>query len=133
MSIHKLQLIAPSEFHLFLGTMLLSSSFNASIDTMWEMMQTLSKDKCMTCERYNQILNNLSGFDMSRHMILHYTGSWDNQGNKLKNLHLLGGKKIERTIEFFFDSRTSCLVLDDELISSKGEDIESKLLSDRKA
>jgi hypothetical protein len=92
MSIHKLQLIAPSEFCLFLGTMLLSSSFNASIDTMWEMMRTLSKDKCMTRERYNQILNNLRGFDMSRRMILHYTGSWDDQRNKLKNLHLLGKK-----------------------------------------
>jgi len=133
MSIHKLQLISPSEFRLFLGTMLLSSSFNASIDTMWEMMRTLSKDKCMTRERYNQILNNLRGFDMSRRMILHYTGSWDDQRNKLKNLHLLEKKIFERTIEFFFDLRSSCLVLDDELISSKGEDIESKLLSDRKA
>jgi len=79
MSVHRLQLIAPSEFHLFLGTMLLSSSSNASIDTMWEMMWTLSKDKCMSHERYYQILNNLRGFDMSRCMILHYTGSWDNQ------------------------------------------------------
>jgi hypothetical protein len=92
MSIHRLQLIAPSVFCLFLGTMLMSSFFNASIDIMWEMMQTLSKDKCMSHERYKQILNNLRGFDMSRRMILHYTGSWDDQQNKLKNLHLLEKK-----------------------------------------
>ncbi len=36
MSVHNLQLIAPSEFHLFLGTMLLSSLFNTSVETMWE-------------------------------------------------------------------------------------------------
>jgi len=133
MSVHKLQLVAPSEFRLFLGTMFLSSSFNASVETMWEMMRVLSKDKCMTRERYNQIMNNLRGFDMTRRMILDVSASWNDQRNKLKNLHSLEKKVFDRSIEFFFDSMNSCVVLDDELIASKGEDVESKLLSDRKS
>jgi hypothetical protein len=132
MSVHKLQLIGPSEFRLFLGTMLLSSSFNTSVETMWQMMMLLSKDKCMSRVRYNKILNNLCGFDLNYHMILHYSGSWVDQQNKLKNLHLLEKKIFERSIEFFLDTNTSCSVLDDELIASKGEDVESKLLIDHK-
>ena len=89
MSVHKLQLTAPTEFHLFLGTMLLTSSFNAYIETMWEMMHILSKDKCMSHERYNQILNNLHGFDITHCMILHVAGSWADQQNKSKHCHLL--------------------------------------------
>jgi hypothetical protein len=79
MSVHNLQLIGPSEFRLFLGTMLLSSSFNTSVETMWEMMMLLTNDKCMTRVRYNQILNNLRGFDVNRRTILHYSGSWVDQ------------------------------------------------------
>ena len=100
---------------------------------MWEMMRVLSKDKCMTRERYNQIMNNLRGFDMTRRMILDVSASWNDQRNKLKNLHSLEKKVFDRSIEFFFDSMNSCVVLDDELIASKGEDVESKLLSDRKS
>jgi hypothetical protein len=36
-------------------------------------------------------------------------------------------------VEFFFDSSYSYLVLDDEMIGSKAEDVETKLDSDRKA
>jgi hypothetical protein len=39
----------------------------------------------------------------------------------------------KRPIELFFDSTYSCLVLNNEMIGSKANDVESKLVSDQKA
>jgi hypothetical protein len=47
------------EFHCFLGTLLLSSVFNASVAKSWEMMSNLTGGESMVCERFVQILNNL--------------------------------------------------------------------------
>jgi hypothetical protein len=43
------------------------------------------------------------------------------------------GKKIYECTIDFFDSMSSYVVLDDELIASKGDDVESKMLNDRKS
>ena len=40
---------------------------------------------------------------------------------------------FKRSIEFFFGSSYSCLVLDDEMIGSKALDVETKIVSDSKA
>jgi hypothetical protein len=133
LSTRNLQLMSPSEFRLFLGTMLLSSSFNASVETMWDMMRSVSNSKCMSKQRYNQVLSNLRGFDVSKRMVQEVTGSWCDQRNKLRNLHFLEKRIFERTVEFFFDPETSTAVIDDELTASKGEDVETKIVTERKA
>ena len=53
MRLRKLQLVRPAEFRQFLGTMFLSSSFNASVPNTWKMMELISENKCMCRERYN--------------------------------------------------------------------------------
>jgi hypothetical protein len=39
-------------------------------------------------------------------------------------------KILKRSVEFFFDSSYSCLVLDNEMIGSKAADVETKPVSD---
>ncbi len=68
---------------------------------MWRMTELVSGNKCMRRERYNQILNNLHGFDMSKRSILQLEASWSDQQNKLSKLHMLEKKVFERSIEFF--------------------------------
>jgi hypothetical protein len=65
------------------------------------MMELVSANKCMRRERYNQILNNLHGFDMSKRSILQIEASWSDQRNKLNKLHMLEKNVFERTIDFF--------------------------------
>jgi hypothetical protein len=46
---------------------------------------------------------------------------------------VLEKKIFERSIEFCFDNHNGCFIFDDELTASKANDVESKLLSNRKA
>jgi hypothetical protein len=48
------------------------------------------------------------------------------------NAHVRG-KNFERSVELFFDVRYGGYVLDDELIASKADDVEHKIISDRKS
>ena len=87
----------------------------------------------MTRERFIQVLSNLRGYDVRRRIITSATSTWIDQRNRLDHLHPLEKKVFERSIEFFFDSRYGCVVLDDELIASKASDVENKLVTDRKS
>jgi hypothetical protein len=64
------------EFCCFLGTLLLSSAFNASAKKTWEMMDVVTGGKSITCERFVQVLNNLSGYSVQHRMIEDARSSW---------------------------------------------------------
>jgi len=46
---------------------------------------------------------------------------------------MLEKKVFEHSIKFFFNTRSGCYVLDDELVGSKANDLENKTISDRKS
>jgi hypothetical protein len=129
----KLLPLSYGEFRKFMGTLLLSSVINTSVEKSWSLMGSLTKDKHMPRERFVQILTNLRGFDMRRRIINSSSARWIDQRNTLDHLHLLEKKIFEHSIEFFFDSSYSCLVLDDEMIGSKALNVETKIVSDCKA
>jgi hypothetical protein len=83
--------------------------------------------------KFIQVLMNLRGYDVRRCIINEPNASWIDQWNTFVHLHVLEKKIFERSIEFFFDTAYSCMVLDDKMIGSKASDVESKIVSGRKA
>jgi hypothetical protein len=111
------------EFRKFIGTLLLSSVFNTSAEQSWNLMGCLTANKHMCRECFVQVLSNLRGYDVTRRIISSSNSRWIDQRNTLGHLHLLEKKIFERSIKFFFDSTYSCIVLDDEMIGSKANDV----------
>jgi hypothetical protein len=121
------------EFRSFLGTLFLSSVFNTSADQSWTLMGLCTGNRNMTRERFIQVLTNLRGYDVRRRIINAPQSEWIDQRNTLENLHTIEKKIFERSVEFFFDTQYSCVVVDDEMEGSKARDVETKVVSDRKA
>jgi hypothetical protein len=121
------------EFRQFLGTLFLSSVFNTSVQQSWSIMNLCTGGKHMCRERFIQVLSNLRGYDMRRRIIQGQQDRWINQRNTLDHLHALEKKVFERSVEFFFDTLYSSVALDDELTGSKAQDVEVKIVTDRKA
>jgi hypothetical protein len=84
----------PGEFRCFLGTLLLSSAFNLSPPTAWNLMHSLTNGNVMPRERYVQILNNLQGYELSKQIITDPSTTWCDQRNTLDNLHPLEEKNL---------------------------------------
>jgi hypothetical protein len=89
------------DFRSFIGTLLLSSVFNTSIENAWTLMGSCTSNKHMPRERFVQILTNLHGYDMRHHIINTSNSWWIDQQNTLDHLHALGEKNYERSIDFF--------------------------------
>jgi hypothetical protein len=51
----------------------------------------------------------------------------------LDHLHALEKKVFERSVKFFFDTLYCSVALDDELMGSKAQDVEVKIVTNRKA
>ena len=83
------------EFRCFLGTLLLSSAFNASATKVWEMMSNLTAGKSMVRERFVQILNNLRGYTVQARIIEDASSTWTNQRNQLDQIDMLEKKIFE--------------------------------------
>jgi len=114
-----------------IGMLLLSTIFNTSTEQAWSLMGLLTSNKHMVRERFIQLLTNLRGYDVRPRIISSSTSWWLDQQNTLDHLHILEKKVYKRSIKFFFDSTFSCLFLDDEMIGSKANDDEMKLVSDQ--
>ena len=54
-----------AEFRRFIGTLLLSTTFNLSTDYSWSLMEQISNNKVMMKDRFNEILYNLRGYEVS--------------------------------------------------------------------
>jgi hypothetical protein len=119
-------------FRCFIGTLLMTSVFNTSVEKSWELMSLCTSNKHMSHERFIQVLTNLRGYDVRRRIINNPNARWIDQRNMLDHLHTLEKKVFEHSIEFFFDTCYGCYVLDDELVGSKANDLENKTISNRK-
>jgi hypothetical protein len=53
------------EFRWFIGTLLLLSSFNLSTEQSWDLMEKITNNKVIINERFNEIIKNLCGFEVS--------------------------------------------------------------------
>jgi hypothetical protein len=80
------------EFHQFLVTLLLSSSFNTSASTSLKIMEACTRKKNTTRERFIQVLCNLRVYDGRRRVITAATSNWIDQRNRLDHLHSLEKK-----------------------------------------
>jgi hypothetical protein len=98
--------VSYSDFCSSIGTILLSSVFNTSVENAWTLMGLCTSNKHMPREGFTQILTNLCGYDL-RHRIINTSNSWwIDQQNTLDHLHALGKKNTERSIEFFLTPLT---------------------------
>jgi hypothetical protein len=79
----------------------------------------------MTRVQFKQIADNLRGFNTHSQVIDKPESTWNDQCNKLDQMHALELKFFEQSIECFFDSQFGCYVLDDELLVSKAANKES--------
>ncbi len=125
--------MSPSEFCLFIGTLLLTATFNLSMNHTFSIMETITGGSNLKVDRFREILHNLRGYDCSSRSTTTSAFEWDDQRNLLHNLHPLEQKMFERAVHYFFDRDYGCYVFDDELLASKAVDVELRTLSDRKA
>jgi len=125
--------ISKNEFRRFLGTLLLSSTFNLSMDHSFDLMEKLTGCANVKLDRFREILHNIKGYDCSNRKEHRTSDQWSDQRNLLHNLHPLEQKMFERSTDLFFDREYGCYVYDDELLASKATDVELRTLSDRKA
>jgi hypothetical protein len=86
----------------------------------------------MSCKQFIQVLKNWRSYDVRRRIINNLNSCWIDQPNKLDHLHMLEKKVFKHSIKFFFNTRSRCYVFDDELVGSKANDLENKLISHRK-
>jgi hypothetical protein len=82
------------EFHCFIGTLLMTSVFNTSVEKSWELMSLCTLNKHVSCERFIQLLTNLRGYDVRRRIINNLNACWIDQHNQLDHLHTLEKKSI---------------------------------------
>jgi hypothetical protein len=122
------------EFRRFIGMLLLLSSFNLSTEQSWDLMEKITNNKVMSNERFNEIMKNLCGFEVSMRHGGGRSSTWCDQKDKFQFFHFLEEHIFECSRGIFFPrDRGGCYVLDDELISLKAVDIEVKTLSSRKS
>jgi hypothetical protein len=122
------------EFRRFIGTLLLLGSFNLSTEQSWDLMEKITNNKVMSNERFNEIMKNLRGFEVSMRHGGGRSSTLCDQKDKFQFFHFLEDHIFERSRGIFFPrDRGGCYVLDDELISLKAVDIEVKTLSSRKS
>ena len=82
------------ELRCFIGTLLMTSVFNTSVEKSWELMSLCTLNKHVSCERFIQLLTNLRGYDVRRRIINNLNACWIDQHNQLDHLHTLEKKSI---------------------------------------
>ncbi len=72
------------EFRRFIGTLLLLSSFNLSTEQSWDLMEKITNNKVMINERFNEIMKNLRGFEVSMRHGGGRSSTWCDQKDKFQ-------------------------------------------------
>ena len=120
----------------FFATKLLRSRFNLSTKKSWtDIMVPLAEKHNLTLmqyERFNNILTSIRGYDVLSRSGDNGDDSWMRRKNLLRNLNPLEKSMFDRSITLLMDPKLGSAVLDDELIASRGQDVECKAYSDRK-
>jgi hypothetical protein len=124
------------ELRRFLATKYLRSRFRVPSKESWELMKTIAVQnhfKLMPLERYNNIMTCLRGYDVpSRTGGGNGDETWLRRRNLLRQLNPLEQSLFKESVSVLFNTRNGCLVIDDELIASRAQDVENKTLSARK-
>jgi hypothetical protein len=92
--------LTAQEFRKFLGMLPLTSDFNTSVSTTWEIMATITGDQVMIHERYVQVMSNLRGYDNHSHIIMTSIFSWIDQRSTLECSHVLEKKYLKEHWNF---------------------------------
>jgi hypothetical protein len=116
--------VCTNEFHQFLGTLLLSSTFNLSMDHSFDLMEKLTGCSNVKLDHFREILHNIKRYGCSNRKEHRTSDQWSDQRNLLHNLHQLEQKLFERSTDLFFDCEYGWYVYDDELLASKATDVE---------
>jgi hypothetical protein len=122
------------ELWTFFATIFLRSAFNLSTAVAWKQMESGSAGfVLMDMKRYNSILHNLRGYDMIGRSPENADAAWMQRSNLLRNMNGLERSFFERSVTHLLNKHNGVLVIDDELISSRASDVETKTISNRKA
>ena len=126
-----------SEYRRFLHHKTLASRFNISLDLFWtEFMPFLSQKHgfaLMDLTRFRALLRCTCGFSVQGRTGNNDEDTWF-QGNRLlRNLEDVEKAVFQPTVQLCLNKESGVLVVDDELIGSRAQDVELKSLSYRKA
>jgi hypothetical protein len=84
------------EFRHFLGTIFLLSSLNLSIKLNRNLMQKITGDKAISNEHFNELIQNLRGFEMGIHFGEGPSSAWCDHKDKFWHFHFLEDWVLER-------------------------------------
>ena len=116
--------------------MQLQSSYALSTDLAFQQMEDLvihSGFNVMTKNRYNEILHSLRGFQVKNRSAQDEEEKWIQHGNFFCQLWPLEKLMFQNSIVTLFNWNNCLLTYNNELISSRAGDVESKTVSDRKS
>ena len=126
------------EYKRFLGTRWLRSRFKMGNEKAFEIMGDIGKRKgfiLLDLDRFVTLLHCTSGFSVNGRTgdLFEENETWLQRGVLLKEFCPLEKIVFERSIKTLLNCSNGSLVIDDELISSRAKDVESKTVSNRKA
>ena len=85
-------------------------------------------------KRLTEVLSHLRGYDVSgRNGDDSMDDTWMQQMNGLRKMEILEEKMFQPSVDILMNKKSGELVLDDELIGSRSNDVECKTLSHRKS
>jgi len=127
-----------AELYEVIATFLIRSRFRLSTPVAYkQFLLPLEKSENITLtsqSRFVDIIPRIRGYDVSgRSGDDTLEDTWMQDKNRLRNLEELEEKMFAPSIKLIMNKRSGELVLDDELIGSRSNDVECKTLSYRKA
>ena len=124
------------EMRRFFAHKLLRSSYNISTKKAWEAcIEPLSVKHGFTLmeyERFNNILTSIRGYEVRGRSGDDGDETWLQKKNLLRRLNDLE-KNVFKNAMNLFNTESGTLVVDDELVASRATDVETKVLSEKKA
>eukprot|EP00984_Skeletonema_dohrnii_P027846 scaffold17539_cov76-Skeletonema_dohrnii-CCMP3373.AAC.1 len=127
----------PIEMQTFLATKLLRSRFRMSTKMAWTtVLSSIAKAngfELMDMSRYNNILTCIRGYGISNRSGDNGTDVWIQRKNMLRNLNPIEVQMFNTSANLLFNKKDGRIVVDDELVSSRAKDVETKTISDKKA
>ena len=124
-----------SEFRQFLARRILRSRLRMSSEKAFQTMEFIGLQggfSIMPLARYRELMSCLSGYDVIGRSGADDDDSWFQQDRLLVKMHSIEEVLFQNSVNLLLNRKSGSLVIDDELVASRANDVEAKMLTNRK-